>query len=54
MPQFDPATLLLETLRSASEASTLSEALLVSQVNRLGNSLGLTQTHLLRLLVRFD
>lgn len=50
MAQFDPATLLLETLRSVSEASRLPEALPASQVNRIGISLGFTDTELLRLL----
>ena len=48
--QFDPATLLLETLRSVSEASRLPEALPASQVNRIGISRGFTDTELLRLL----
>jgi hypothetical protein len=52
VPQLDPATLLLETLRSASEASTLPEDLSASQVNRIGKSLGFNDTQLLRLLAR--
>lgn len=52
--QLDPATLLLETLRSASEASTLPEDLGASQVNQIAKSLGFNDTQLLGLLARLS
>jgi hypothetical protein len=48
--KIDSAALLLEVLRSASQPSGFAETLSASQVNRIGNSLGLTNTQLLQLL----